>query len=80
MGKPIIDGKERDWQRGDVVQITNEDHAWFPALIVVSDPKSFGVQGYLTVVTSEGTNPAYIRLRHDEIEYIGAAAILTNLE
>ena len=73
--KPIINGQEREWQKGDIVQITNPEHHWFPALIIVSEPKSFGIQGY-TVIVSNSPEPngrAYIRLKHDEIEFVGCA-------
>lgn len=78
MSKPIMAGIEREWKKGDIVQITNEAHHWYPALIVVSEPKSFGVQGYFVVVdnTDKGNGMAFIRLNHDDIELVGAAVIV----
>ncbi len=78
MPKPIIDEIEREWKKGDIVQITNENHHWFPALIVVSEPKSFGVQGYLVVINNsdEGNGLAFIRLNHEDIELVGFAVIV----
>lgn len=65
---------------GDVVQITREDHGWYPALIVVSEVKQFGIQGYMTVVTSNDPNepnaPAYGRLNWGDFEYVGKAVIV----
>ena len=64
--------------KGDVVQITNTDHHWFPALIVVSEVKSFGCQGYATV--PDGGNKmagtAYIRLETKDFERVGQAVIV----
>ena len=78
MAKPVINGKERDWEKGDVVQITTENHHWFPALIIVSEPKPFGVQGYTVIVNNseEDNGLAYIRLNHDDIELVGTAVLV----
>ena len=82
MSKPIIEGQERDWEKGDVVQITNENHHWFPALIIVSEPKSFGVQGYTVIVNNsdEPNGLAYIRLNHDDLELVGSAVLVKGSE
>jgi hypothetical protein len=81
MPKPILKGRnaEREWQAGDIVQITNESHHWFPALVVVSEPKKWGVVAYLPVVdnTPEPNGLAYIRLKNEDIELVGSAVIVT---
>ena len=64
---------------GDVVQITNEKHHWFPALLVVASIKSWGVQAYTVCVNNDNNEPnglAYIRLNHDEYEKVGVAKII----
>ena len=60
---------------GDVVQL-NPDHPKFPGfLVVVTDPKEFGCQGYLMghlpfeAVRYKGV--AYVRPRFEEFEYVG---------
>jgi hypothetical protein len=63
---------------GDIVQITNPDHQWFPCLIVISEPKSFGAQGFAFMPANDGsgTGEAYIRLRFEDFEPLGANAII----
>lgn len=63
---------------GDVVQITNVEHPWFPCLIVVSELKSFGIQGFAFMPANDGsgTGEAYIRLQASDYEPLGAAAII----
>ena len=61
-----------DLQEMDIVQITNDKHHWFPALVIVDEIKSFGCQGYIIMVTSNDpkipNNPAYIRLNSEDFE------------
>ena len=69
-----------DYIKGDVVQITDQEDAWFPCLIVVSELKSFGVQGYIVIPTndkSEVNGQAYRRLRFEKIEWVGRVIIDT---
>jgi hypothetical protein len=67
-----------NWKEGDIVQIINEKHHWFPCLIIVSEPKSWGIQGYLSIPHDNKGNVgnAYIRLNDDEIVIVGKAAIV----
>jgi hypothetical protein len=61
---------------GDVVQITNPDHPWFPCLLLVTEVKSWGVQAGVLIPESNSENKiatAYNRLNFDEIEYVGRA-------
>lgn len=64
--------------RGSIVQITKETHPWFPCLVIVSEVKSSGVQGYITIPRNDGEKceNAYIRLNNDEFEPVGKAAIV----
>ena len=63
---------------GDIVQITNQDHHWFGCLIVVSEPKSFGCQGYISIPKDNVGNvaDAYIRLNHADLEVVGHAVLV----
>jgi hypothetical protein len=63
---------------GDIVQVTNEAHHWFPCLIVVSEIKSFGIQGFAFMPCNDGsgTGEAYIRLNSSDFEPIGASCII----
>lgn len=67
--------EKRELFRGDVVQIC-PTHEKFPGfLLVVTEPKSFGCQGYLLseyqfdAVKFQGV--AYLRVKFEEIEYVG---------
>lgn len=67
--------EKRELFEGDIVQI-NPDHRKFPGfLLVITEPKSFGAQGYLlseyefNAVRVDGV--AYLRVNFAEIEYIG---------
>lgn len=63
---------------GDIVQIINEKHHWYPCLVIVSEVKSWGVQGYLTIPQDNSGNVAnaYIRLTNEDILIVGKAAIV----
>ena len=65
------------YANGDVIQITDEKHAWFPALLIVSEVKTWGVVAYCIVPTSNDGNEqptqAYNRLEFGTFEKVGAA-------
>ena len=67
------------WERGTVIQITNENHHWYPALLIVDEPKDFGCVAYMINVTSNDpgvpNDPAYIRLKRDDYEIVGHSSI-----
>jgi hypothetical protein len=63
---------------GDIVQITDESHHWYPCLIIVTEVKSWGIQGYITIPSNDN-NPngnAFIRLKDGEFEFCGCKAVL----
>lgn len=64
---------------GDIVQIVNEKHPWFPCLLIVDEVKSWGVQAYTLVPRSndgsESVGRAYNRLKSEDIEKVGVASI-----
>lgn len=63
---------------GDVVQISPEqkDSFFCGCFMVVTEPKSWGAQGYVSVPGQRGTVPgaAFTRVNWDEMEYVGKAA------
>lgn len=63
---------------GDIVQITDPDHHWYPCLVIVSEVKSWGIQGYLSIPQDNTGNVgnAYIRLINEVIEPVGKAVII----
>ena len=62
-----------DIKKGDVIQITDLEHKWFTCLAIADDIKTWGVQAYVIVPDSNGTNLAYIRLKSNEFNKIGKA-------
>jgi hypothetical protein len=63
-------------EKRDVIQIS-PPHKWGGCLAVVSEPKSFGCQAYVSIPHNDGTAPssAYIRLNWDEFEWLEVKAI-----
>lgn len=64
---------------GDAVQIVDQNHHWFPCIIIVEKIKSWGCQGYITIPNNdrdETNGSAYIRLNRDQYVFIGQAPIL----
>lgn len=55
---------------GSVVQVNENQGTWAGCTVVVDEIKSFGVQAYLKI-PMQGI--AYVRLKWEEIEYVGTA-------
>jgi hypothetical protein len=77
----VFDRKEKVmYSIGDIVQITNEDHPWFPAILVVDEGKKWGVQAYVIVPESnDGSHPctlAFTRLKNEGIQKVGELGIV----
>lgn len=65
-------------KRGDVVQITDEKHPWFPCLLIVDKAKSWGVQAVCLIPNSNERNDvrqAFNRLKTEQVEMVGKARI-----
>lgn len=73
-----------DIRSGDIIQITKEDDPWFPALLIVSEVKPWGVQAYTLILNSnDGSKKpgnAYRRLKSELFEKVGMAAIIVGEE
>ena len=65
-------------KEGDIVQITDEQHPWYPALIIVTELKGWGVMGYALIVTNDETpnGQAYIRIKNEQYEPVGHALVV----
>ena len=58
---------------GDIVQVSPDKEMFGACMVVVTELKSFGIQGY---VQSAGVNgQQYIRLKFDEFESTGGKAV-----
>ena len=63
-------------EKGSIIQITDEKHVWFPALLIVSEVKTWGVQAYCLMPHSNAENDvrqAYNRLEFSKFEVVGKA-------
>jgi hypothetical protein len=63
---------------GDIVQITDIKHPWFPSLLIVSEEKGWGVQAVCFIPQSNKINEvghAYNRLKHEQIIKVGRAIV-----
>lgn len=58
--------------KNDVIQITDENHKWYPAILIVTEVKSWGVQAGMFVPPDKET---YIRLDNGTFEKIGSAIV-----
>lgn len=63
---------------GDVVQLSPEtvkNRMFAACLMVVTEPKGWGAQGYVQALGSDGKpgGQAYYRAGWEEMEYVGAA-------
>ena len=69
-----------DISTDDIIQITDEKHAWFPALLIVTEVKNWGVVAYSIILKSnngsEPTAQAFNRLEFGEFEKVGIAAFV----
>ena len=64
---------------GDIVQVIDLMHPWYPALLVVSEVKSWGVVAYCLVPDSNMKGPAscaYNRLEWSKVDKVGTAKVL----
>lgn len=62
-------------KQGEIVQITNKEHRWFPCLLIVEEAKKWGIQGYVIFpMDNDGhVSRAYLRVNKEDIEKVGKA-------
>jgi len=63
---------------GDVVQVTNELHRWHLALVAVTAPMLWGVEGviYVPMARGNGMQPETVYLEYGHFRKIGKGAIV----
>jgi len=59
----------RNMEVGEIVQVDPAKEVFGGCLVVVTEPKAWGIQGYVQNAGSDGQ--AYIRLKFEEIEPTG---------
>lgn len=62
-------------KKNDVIQINEKcgNKSWMGCLMIVDEVKSWGVQAYLHIPMQ---GDAYLRLKHEEYDVIGKAALV----
>ena len=63
----------QDVKVGDIVQVTPDKEMFGACMVVVTELKSFGIQGYVQSAGVPGQQ--YIRLKFDEYEPTGGKAV-----
>src|SRR5689334_7147801 len=66
-------------REGSIIQITDGGHPWFPALLIVDEVKTWGVQAFAFIPESNVAGPApraYNRLKTGSFEVVGQAAMV----
>lgn len=66
-------------KQGDIIQIIDEAHPWFPCLAIVTEPKSFGCQACVLVPHSNDENKvgqAYFRPTFGQFAVVGEATVV----
>lgn len=66
-------------KQGDIIQIIDEAHAWFPCLAIVTEPKSFGCQACVLVPRDNFVNnvgQAYFRPTFSQFVVVGEATVV----
>ncbi len=66
-------------KQGTIIQITDDTHPWFPALLIVDEVKSWGVQACCMIPennqTPKSCGHAYNRLNTGTFKVVGEAEI-----
>ena len=60
------------YQIGEIVQVDPQTPNFGGCMVVVTEPKAWGLQGYVQSVGVQGQH--YIRLRHDQVSKTGGVA------
>ena len=74
-------GKQKGPASGDVIQVTDPRHGWYPALLIVSEPRSLGVMVFSPIrVDGRSALPGRdFYLPFKTFETIGQAAVCDGL-
>jgi hypothetical protein len=64
---------DKELKIGDIVQVTPDKEMWGGCMVVVTELKNFGIQGYVQSAGVPGQQ--YIRLNFDDFEPTGGKAI-----
>ena len=59
---------------GDIVQIIDEKNPWFPCLLIVTEVKKWGIQGYVKTPKHDGL--AFYRVVYGSFKTVGRAFIV----
>ena len=64
---------------GDIVQVTDAKDKWFPALLVVDEPKAWGFTGFVFMPRNDGppVPQVYYRMQNGKFEVVGRAVVMS---
>lgn len=63
---------------GDLIQITDPNHKWFPTVVVADQIKAWGVQAFAYWPSNtDKPSKAHIRLQAGQYEYCGTCVIIS---
>jgi hypothetical protein len=64
---------DKEFKVGDIVQVVPSKEMFGACMVVVTELKSFGIQGYVQSAGVPGQQ--YIRLKFDDFEFTGGKAV-----
>jgi hypothetical protein len=66
---------------GDIIQITDQGNKWYPCLLIVDEVRTWGVQAYITIPSSDGEplGNAYYRIPNGQFVKVGTAEIVVGI-
>ena len=67
-----------DLKVGDVVQVDMPGTCWHGCFMLVTEPKTWGAQGCILIPEKKDEPPvqAFLRCKHEEMEFIGPAVLV----
>jgi len=68
-----VEAMKQALQAGDLVQVNPDVDTFGGCIVVVTEPKPFGIQGYVQSAGVPGQQ--YIRLKFDDFESTGGKAV-----
>lgn len=61
-------------QSGDLIQITNRNHPWFPAILFVTGVHASGILAGCIIPRAKGTAATYNLFRFEDVKKVGRVA------
>lgn len=65
---------------GTLIQITNKENRWFPAVATVDEPRGWGCIAYIYTAQVGKMSHFYVRLPLEDFEIVGNAVVVLKEE